>query len=115
MIVTPRVAFRDVEHVAAGDQGAIRREGEQSFQISRHDMDRWGDYWRFTTRSARQLFGEVFPASGLTVNSRGNVLTAIGFLHGMATEEMTPEELEHDDPDYELVITVRAEKAEAGT
>ena len=33
-------------------------------QISRYDMDRWGDYWRFTDLSARRLFEEVFPASG---------------------------------------------------
>jgi SAM-dependent methyltransferase len=31
-------------------------------QISRYDMDRWGDYWRFTSLSARRLFEEVFSA-----------------------------------------------------
>jgi len=29
-------------------------------QISRYDMDRWGDFWRFTDASARRLFGDVF-------------------------------------------------------
>ena len=29
-------------------------------QISRYDMDRWGDYWRFTTASMKKLFSPVF-------------------------------------------------------
>src|SRR6187397_869257 len=29
-------------------------------QISRYDMDRWGDYWRFTTLSGTKIFEEVF-------------------------------------------------------
>lgn len=80
-------------------------------QISRHDMDRWGDFWRYTTASARRQFEEVFPAEGLEVRARGNVKTAVAFLHGLATEELGPGELERDDPDYELLITVRAVKA----
>ncbi len=74
-------------------------------------MERWGDYWRFTTLSARRLFGEVFPPENVTVKARGNVLAAIAFLHGLAAEELKPEELDHDDPDYELIITVRAVKS----
>ena len=30
-----------------------------SHQISRHDMERWGDYWRFTSLSTRLLFQGV--------------------------------------------------------
>ena len=29
-------------------------------QISREDMRDWGDWWRFTARSAQRLFGEVY-------------------------------------------------------
>jgi len=81
-------------------------------QISRYDMDRWGDYWRFTSLSARRLFEEVFLPADVTVRSYGNVLAANAFLHGLATEELRQEELDYDDPDYELLITVRAVKAE---
>jgi SAM-dependent methyltransferase len=56
--------------------------------ISRYDMDRWGDYWRFTTLSAKRLFGEVFSPENVAVQSYGNVLTAIAFLHGLAAEEL---------------------------
>ncbi|MDT5060871.1 MAG: hypothetical protein QOH63_1330 [Acidobacteriota bacterium] len=79
-------------------------------QISRYDMDHWGDYWRFTTRSVRRLCEEVFPAENIQVNGHGNVLVAISYLHGMATQDLTPEELDYHDADYEIVITVRAAK-----
>lgn len=79
-------------------------------QISRYDMDRWGDYWRFTTLSARQLFEEVFPTSNIEVEAHGNVLAAIAFLHGLAAEELEPRELDYHDPDYEMLITLRAVK-----
>ena len=81
-------------------------------QISRHDMERWGDYWRFTTLSARRLFEEIFPKSNVTVQAYGNVLTAIAFLEGLVVNELRREELDHLDADYELLITVRAKKPE---
>jgi glycosyltransferase involved in cell wall biosynthesis/SAM-dependent methyltransferase len=83
--------------------------------ISQIDRGEWGDtwYWGFTPASARRLFQEVFPAPALTVESHGNVLTAVGFLHGLALEELRPEELEPADPHYPLVIAVRAVKGGA--
>jgi len=80
-------------------------------QISRYDMDRWGEYWRFTTLSARRLFEEVFQPQYIEVNAYGNVLTAIAFLHGLTAEEFRQKELDYQDPDYELIITVRAIKS----
>jgi SAM-dependent methyltransferase len=79
-------------------------------QISRYDMDRWGDYWRFTTLSAQRLFEEAFPRDQIKVRSHGNVLVATAFLYGLAVEDLRPDELEHDDPDYQLLITIRAVK-----
>ena len=84
-------------------------------QISRHDMDRWGDYWRFTDLSARRLFEEVFPTSDVTVEIHGNVLAAVGFLHGLAAHELKPEELDFTDEDYQVSIAVRAARPGAGS
>lgn len=81
-----------------------------SHQISRDDMNRWGDYWRFTSLSVRRLCETVFPPENVLVESHGNVLVAIAFLHGLAREEFRPEELDTKDPDYEVLITVRAVK-----
>jgi SAM-dependent methyltransferase len=79
-------------------------------QISRVDMDRWGDYWRFTRASAQRLFGDAFATGEVQVETRGNVRAAVAFLYGIAAEELSPEELAHPDPDCELLIAVRATK-----
>jgi SAM-dependent methyltransferase len=74
------------------------------------DRDLWGDYWRFTTLSARRVFEETFRPEDLTVEAYGNVLAATGFLFGLAVEDLDREDLEPRDPDYELLIAVRAVK-----
>lgn len=83
-------------------------------QISRYDMDKWGEFWRFTTQSARRLFEKKFMAENIEVKAYGNVLIAIAFLHGLATEELKPEHFEYQDPDYQVLITVRAVKSKTG-
>ncbi len=83
-----------------------------SHKITRYDMDRWGDFWRFTTLSARRLFEEVFPAGNVQIEAYGNVLAAIAFLHGLAVEELSKKELDYFDRDYEVSIAVRAVKPE---
>ena len=79
-------------------------------QISRYDMERWGDFWRFTSLSAARLFQEKFPDGNVSVEAYGNVLSAVAFLEGLALEELNSEELDIRDPDYELLISVRAIK-----
>ena len=59
-------------------------------QIVRYDMDRWGDYWRFTSLSARKLFEAEFAGGSVEVESHGNVLTATGFLQGLSTRDLRP-------------------------
>ena len=75
-------------------------------------MERWGDFWRFTDASAQRLFGEVFGEVNLAVKTNGNVLAACAFLHGLAAEELKRAELDYQDPDYQVIITVRAVKRE---
>jgi SAM-dependent methyltransferase len=79
-------------------------------QICRPDIDSWGDYWRFTTLSARRLFEEVFEPAKVTVDCYGNVLTASAFLYGFATQDMSRRELDLHDPDFQLVIGIKAVK-----
>lgn len=79
-------------------------------QIIRYDMDAWGDYWRFTSLSARRLFEDAFPRGDVQVETHGNVLAATAFLYGLSNSELRPEELRHFDPHYEVLITVRAVK-----
>jgi SAM-dependent methyltransferase len=81
-------------------------------QISRYDMDRWGEYWRLTNASARRLFGDVFGADNVTVTNYGNVLAACAFLHGLAAHELKRKELDYYDEDYQVIIAIRAFKNE---
>jgi glycosyltransferase involved in cell wall biosynthesis len=68
------------------------------------------DSWRFTTYSAQRLFTEYFPENCVHVRTYGNVLAATAFLYGLATQELRPNELDYPDPDYPVIIGVRAQK-----
>jgi hypothetical protein len=79
-------------------------------QISRYDMERWGDYWRFTTKSAEKLFVDVFGSDKVKVQSYGNLLSAVSLLEGIASHELTKDELDYLDEDYQVIVTVKAKK-----
>jgi SAM-dependent methyltransferase len=81
----------------------------------REGVDDWGEYWHFTTQSSRHLFRRHFRRALVEVTSAGNVLTTIANLHGLAASELDPEELAHNDPNYELLVLVRAVKEGAVT
>lgn len=81
-------------------------------QISREDFKLWGEYWRFTSLSARLVFEDAFPSELVTVHAYGNVLAAISFLEGLAYEDLKQKELDANDPDYEVLIAIRAVKPE---
>ena len=71
------------------------------------------DWWRFTGRSAQRTFAGIFGAENVAVETYGNVLTATAFLHGLVQKELTGDELEYHDPDYEVIIGVKATKPTA--
>jgi SAM-dependent methyltransferase len=79
-------------------------------QISRYDMERWGHFWSFTTLSAQRVFEAAFPHSEISVQAHGNVLAATAFLYGLASHEIGAAALDRTDPDYQVVITVRARR-----
>jgi len=81
-------------------------------QISRYDMERWGDYWRLTDRSARELFETAFRSRDIDVLTYGNVLSATASLHGLATSELATAELDVNDHDYQVIVAIRATKDE---
>jgi hypothetical protein len=81
-------------------------------QISREDMRDWGDWWRFTSASAKRLFEEEYGAANVQTEVHGNLVAACALLYGLAQEELTREELERRQDDYELIVTVKARRAE---
>lgn len=79
-------------------------------QISRYDMDRWGDYWRFTDKSIKKSFEEIFGIGNVEVENYGNVLSSTAFLQGISAEELKKEELFYKDKNYQLTIAVKVVK-----
>ena len=69
-----------------------------------------GDYWRFTSASARRLCEEVFAPQNVTIAAYGNVRAASALLYGLASEDLRREERDYLDPDYEVAICARAIK-----
>lgn len=118
IIITQTLQFIYDVHAAVGTLHRILRPGgvllgslPSLSPICRYDMDRWGDYWRFTSAAAQRLFGDCFGAGNIQVEAYGNVLVGTAFSYGMAAEELTAEELDFKDRDFEALITVRAVKA----
>lgn len=75
--------------------------------------DPWGEYWRITAQSAERLFADTFPSAQVEVATYGNVLTAMCSLHGLASEEISQPDLDFHDPDFEVIVAVRALKGAA--
>jgi hypothetical protein len=69
------------------------------------------DFWRFTTASCARLFRGVFGENRVEVEAYGNVLAAIGFLTGLAREELSDSELDVADELFPVLVGVRAVKA----
>jgi SAM-dependent methyltransferase len=82
--------------------------------ISQIASGRWHDtwYWGFTVASASRLFRDHFVGD-VSVESYGNVLAAIAFLEGLATEDLEGDQLGVADDSYPVTIAVRAVKSPA--
>jgi hypothetical protein len=85
--------------------------------LSRHQPDqplRYGVMGMITGNSRlfqhAAFLKKFFPATNVSVEAHGNVLSATAFLDELAAQELKPHELDYRDPDYEVVITVRAVK-----
>jgi SAM-dependent methyltransferase len=113
--------FHVIEDVAAAVRGAhdVLRPGGVLLatvpgisQTSREDRRDWGDWHRFTEHGTTKLFADAFGDGRVDVQAHGNVLTSAAFLYGFAAEELTEHELAYRDADYELLLTVRAVRAD---
>jgi SAM-dependent methyltransferase len=72
------------------------------------DRNPWKDSWRYTALGLAHLLSKDFPARLVDITTYGNVFTAIAFLHGIAAEELAPDELWTTDPAYPVIVAARA-------
>ncbi|WP_230471279.1 glycosyltransferase [Hymenobacter jejuensis] len=68
-------------------------------------------YWSFTDVALHRLLHDTFPAATITIGSFGNVFIATAFLYGMGISEVTKEQLDMYDPQFQVINTVKAIKA----
>ena len=75
----------------------------------------WNDtwHWGFTRASMHRLFEDAFVGGEVEVQTHGNVLSTIAFLHGLSHDELTERELDRTDPEYQMLVSVVARKAAA--
>lgn len=74
-------------------------------QIISYEKTQFGHYWGLTDMSLRMLFEGLPDVKSVEVNTYGNVKSAAAFLYGISHEEMDMEELEYNDPNFQLIIT----------
>lgn len=79
-------------------------------QISRYDMERWGHFWSFTSKSIQQLFEAVTMKDNIIIESYGNVKTSVAMLYGLAVEDLRKEDFDHNDDDYQVIISAIIKK-----
>jgi glycosyltransferase involved in cell wall biosynthesis len=82
--------------------------------ISQVDRGKWGAtwFWSLNRPAAERMFGDVFGAVNVAVETRGNVYAAVCFLEGLALEELDAAKLDVLDAVYPVIVTVRARKPE---
>jgi hypothetical protein len=108
-IYDAKEAFRGAYHLLKKD-GIMLCTVAGISQISRFDMDKWGDFWRFTDKSIQYLSEEAgFIETKISVF--GNVAASIAFLQGISVEDLPDISiLDKSDNDYQLIIGVVAFK-----
>jgi SAM-dependent methyltransferase len=79
-------------------------------KLSPAEDEQYGEWWHFTARSAQRLAEEAFGAGNVEARSYGNVLSAAGFLYGLAASDLSLAELAAHDRLYEVTVGVRAVK-----
>lgn len=112
-IAEPQAAIHGIRRLLAPG-GVVLATVPGISQISTVDDEAWGDWWRFNEKGIRRLFDGAFGAANVTVERHGNVRAACAFLYGMAAEELDEDELRREDPDYHLVLCVRARRPADG-
>lgn len=79
-------------------------------QISAFDYEQWGDYWRLTDMSLKKLLLQKFPQANIQLDVFGNVLAATSLLHGISSEELSKEELDFRDKNYQIIVAAKVVK-----
>jgi hypothetical protein len=103
-----KAAIQGLARIVQPDSGVLLATLAGVSQISRFDYDRWGDYWRLNDMSVCRLFEEYFEE--VEIIAYGNAPLAAAFIMGLSQEEVPGSLFEYHDPDYQILIGVKASK-----
>jgi SAM-dependent methyltransferase len=80
--------------------------------ISNADPAEWGPTWHysFTHHSVERMCNDAFAGFEIDLESFGNVLAAVAFLHGLGKGELTQAELDEHHVEYSLIHSARIKK-----
>jgi SAM-dependent methyltransferase len=104
-----RAALRTLERILSPG-GVLLATAPGITKISPPEDDVYGEWWHFTGRSLGRLAGEAFGPDGVEITTYGNVLSAAGFLYGLAASDLQAEEIDVHDRLFEVVVGLRAVK-----
>jgi glycosyltransferase involved in cell wall biosynthesis/SAM-dependent methyltransferase len=81
--------------------------------ITRSSETEWAGswFWSLTAYSARKLAGGVFGSEHVDVRTFGNIVAATAFLYGFARQDLTSQDLDTLDPEYAVIVGIRAVKS----
>ena len=83
-------------------------------QVSRYDMERWGDRWRLTSQSAAELFGTAFEQASVDIATYGNAFSAVCLMQAIPSDRLSRRKLDRWEPDYQVIVAVAARKDARG-
>jgi hypothetical protein len=115
-IITQTLQFLgDVEAALANLRQALRPGGTLLVTVPclgkiDHEAPE-ADRWRWTPTGLRVLLERSFPRERVQVRGYGNLVASLGFLLGLAQEDLSEHELDRLDPTFPLVACGRVDRA----
>jgi SAM-dependent methyltransferase len=69
------------------------------------------DSWRYTPNGLRRKLPRLLPDAHVEVEGFGNVLAGAAYLYGLAVQELSPAELDLQDPAFPIVVCAAIAKS----
>lgn len=79
-------------------------------QIIQYERFHYGHFWSFTEQSLGRLFEGNAEVDSVDVVTYGNVKASTAFLYGISYEELSREDLDFHDPNYQLLVAAVIKK-----
>lgn len=79
-----------------------------STHISKYDNDRWGDYWRFSEKSAKTIFQNLFSIKESCVF--GNSYASVAQMYGYCVEDLEIKKIFVTEDEYVMLVCLILKK-----